>query len=258
VKSAEDPAVRLICLPYAGAGAGAYRDWPALLPGTVGVLAVQPPGRENRFTEQPISRLPTYVAELADAVRPLLDRPYAIFGHSIGARVGLELCRLLRREGQPLPARLYVSGCPAPDLPPPPPRWNLPDDQLIDDLRELGGTPPEVFELPALLALFLPALRADFALVETYPHLEEPPLPVPIRAFAGRADREAPPDSLQSWAPYTSAWFEAHDFDGDHFFLHEQRTALLQLLADDLAGVATVTDGCVPGPDHAGDAATGV
>ena len=88
------------------------------------------------------------------------------------------------------------------------------------------------------MALFLPTLRADFALVETYPHVEEAPLPVPIRTFAGRSDPEAPPDSLLSWAPYTSAWFEAHDFDGDHFFLHEQRVALLQLLADDLAAVS--------------------
>lgn len=236
-KSAADPAVRLICLPYAGAGAGAYRDWPALLPGTVGVLAAQPPGREHRFHERPIGWLPTYVEELAAAVRPLLDRPYAVFGHSIGARVGFELCRLLRRDGAPLPARLYLSGCPAPQLPAPPPRWDLPDAELIEELRGLGGTPPELFESPGLMALFLPMLRADFALVETYPYVEEAPLPVPIRSFAGRSDPEASPEAVGSWAPHTSAWFEAHEFDGDHFFLHDQRAALLRLLAEDLAAV---------------------
>jgi medium-chain acyl-[acyl-carrier-protein] hydrolase len=238
-KSAAEPATRLFCLPYAGGGASAYRDWPARLPDTIGVIAVQPPGRESRFGEPPIAQLPVYVSQLAEAVRPLVDRPYAVFGHSLGARVAFELCRLLRRDGLPLPARLYLSGCPAPQLPAPPPRWDLPDDELIDSLRDLGGTPPEVLASPQLLSLFLPVLRADFALVETFPYAEAPPLPVPIRGFAGRSDPEAPPESVQAWAPHTTEWFELHEFDGDHFFLHDQRTALLRVLAADLAAVRT-------------------
>jgi surfactin synthase thioesterase subunit len=240
-KSAAEPAIRLFCLPYAGAGAGAYRDWPGYLPDGIGMIAVQPPGREGRFGEPPIDRMPAYVSQLAEAAAPLLDRPYALFGHSIGARVAFELCRRLRQDGMPLPARLYLSGCPAPQLPAPPPRWDLPDEEMIASLRDLGGTPPEVLDSPQLLTLFLPVLRADFALVETFPHAEEPPLPVPIRGFAGRADPEAPPESVRAWAPHTTEWFESHEFDGDHFFLHAQRDALLGLLAADLVALRIST-----------------
>jgi medium-chain acyl-[acyl-carrier-protein] hydrolase len=234
-KATPDQAVRLVCLPYAGGGAGAYRDWANHLPENIGVLAAQPPGRENRFHEPPIDWLPTYVEQLRDALSPLLDRPYAVFGHSIGARLGFELCRLLRRDGTPPPVRLYLSGCPAPHLPGPPPRWNLPDEAFIEELRGLNGTPPELFESPGLLALFLPMLRADFGLVERYPHRDEAALPVPIRTFAGRSDPEAEPASVTEWAAHTSAGFESYEFDGDHFFLHEHRAALLRLIAADLA-----------------------
>jgi medium-chain acyl-[acyl-carrier-protein] hydrolase len=238
-KSVADPITRLFCLPYAGAGGGVYRDWSAHLPSTVGVIAVQPPGRESRFSEEPIAQMPVYVTQLAAAVRPLLDRPYAVFGHSMGARVAFELCRLLRQDGLPLPARLYLSGCPAPQLPGPPPRWNLPEPELIDALHDLGGTPPEVFDSPSLMSMFLPMLRADFALLETFPHAEAPPLPIPIGGFAGRADPEAPPDSVRAWAVHTSEDFVLHEFDGEHFFLHDQRAALLQVIAADLATIPT-------------------
>src|SRR6185437_11668624 len=93
-------AVRLVCFPYAGGGASMYRDWAGAMGDSIEVWPIQLPGREARFCEPAFTRLAPLVEGLADAVGPHLDRPFALFGHSLGALVAFELARLLHGEGR--------------------------------------------------------------------------------------------------------------------------------------------------------------
>jgi medium-chain acyl-[acyl-carrier-protein] hydrolase len=229
---------RLLCLPHAGAGAATFRDWPRGLPPGVELVAVQLPGRESRLAEPPLDTMTELLPRLAEALRPYLDRPFALLGHSMGARVAFELARHLRRSG-PRPATLYVSGCPAPQLPARPAVHDLPRDQFVTMLRRLGGTPSEVFDLPELLEMVLPVLRADFAVVETCTYTDEPPLDCRVVAFCGREDPEATPAEVEAWRAQTGSAFTMHVMDGGHFFLHERRADLLRLISADLNEVMT-------------------
>ncbi|HVF13272.1 MAG TPA: thioesterase domain-containing protein [Acidimicrobiales bacterium] len=223
--------VRLFCLPYAGAGATVFRGWSDLLP-QVDVAPVQLPGREGRIGESPA----VDVDELAASVLPYTDRPYAVFGHSFGARLGFELCRALRARGARPPAWLFVSGAQAPHLPQlRPPASVLPDDEFVDRVTELGGTPPEILDDPEMRALALPVLRADFAYVDRYAYEEGPPLACPITVFAGDRDGETRVDDLWAWAEHTAGAFAVRVLPGDHFFLHSARSQLVSSLAADLA-----------------------
>lgn len=224
---------RLFCLPHGGAAASVFREWPAGA-SRVEIAAVQLPGRESRLREPPIDRMERLVDELHEGVRTHLDRPYAFYGHSVGARVAFELTRRLRAAGDPLPAGLYVSGCPAPQAPQHAPAHGLPDAELAAMLRRLGGTPAEVFEFPDLLAMLLAVVRADFALAETCAYREEPPLDRPIRGFAGTADPEASPAEVDLWRAQTTAGFSLHVLPGDHFFPWTHRAAVLGLVESDL------------------------
>ena len=142
--------LRLFLLPFAGGGASAFRAWPAALPSDIEIYALQLPGRENRVTEPPFGSLPDLVRELANDISGLTREPFAFFGHSMGALVAFELSRELRRRGQNEPVHLVVSGFRAPQLPPrQPPLHRLADASLADELKGLGGTPPEVFNEPA-------------------------------------------------------------------------------------------------------------
>lgn len=226
--------VRLFCLPHGGGAASVFRDWAPCLPG-VEVAAIQPPGRESRMGEPPLDRMGDLVDRLSADIQRHLDRPFALFGHSAGARVAFELARRLRARGGPEPVRLYVSACPAPQLPQHQPLHTLPDGELTRLLRELGGTPPEVFEFPELVAMLLSVVRADFAVVETCSYTDEPPFDFPIHGFAGTGDPEANPREVDAWRALTRASFALHVLAGDHFFPWEQRTALLGVVAADLA-----------------------
>ena len=132
--------VRLLCLPYAGGGASAFRHWPDALTSSIEVCPVQLPGRENRFVEAPFTRAEAVVEAMAPALRPVLDRPYALFGHSMGAMLGFELIRHLRRRGDPV--QFFVSAARAHAAAPAgAPIHALPEARSWRRLRGLRGTP---------------------------------------------------------------------------------------------------------------------
>lgn len=197
---------------------------------------MQLPGRENRLREQPFRAMAPLVAALADQVEPLLDRPYCIFGHSMGALIAFELVRELRQRGLAEPARLFASGASAPQIPrDEPPLHALPDDEFVRQLTErYQGIPKEVLEHRELLDLVLPTLRADLAAIETYVYRDGPPLACGVSAFAGDQDSHVTPDELSAWSEVTSGPFESARFAGDHFYLHERRDDVLQAVLPEL------------------------
>ncbi|MFE2755826.1 thioesterase II family protein [Actinosynnema sp. NPDC059335] len=223
-----DAAFRLFCLPYAGGGAAAFREWSTRAPGHVEVRAVELPGRGRRLSEAPHTRVRPLVANLAEALLPALDRPFALFGHSMGALVAFELTRRLRSLGQPMPRRLFVSGASAPSVPRTRPVLHAASDaDLVRELRLLNGTPPQLLTNDELMALTLPTLRADFSVLETYEHRPEAPLPVPITVFAGSDDPSVPYSSLPAWRTHSDRDVRLRVLPGDHFFVHSATAEIL-------------------------------
>ncbi len=223
---------RLFTFPHAGGGA---------LSGPVDVLAgwqiarVRLPGRESRLAEAPFERMAALVKGLADAIDRYLDRPFAFFGHSMGAAVGFELARELRRRGKALPEILIASGARAPQwrrnhVPPPAPSR----EAFVEELRRLQGIPAEVLDDAALMRAILPSLEADAALYRAYVYRDELPLACPIRAYGGEADPNVRPEHLAGWGEQTAAGFEMRLFPGGHFYLNTARSQFLAALIEDL------------------------
>jgi medium-chain acyl-[acyl-carrier-protein] hydrolase len=159
-------------------------------------------------------------------------KPFAFFGHSLGALIAFELTRELRRRSGPIPIELFVSGSSPPHQPYPHHIiHNLPEDELLEELRQLGGTPPEILQHKELMALLLPALRADFAVRETYVYQEGAPLSCPITAFGGLSDPWYSRESLEDWRTHTTSAFSSHMLPGDHFFLTESQSAILEVIS---------------------------
>lgn len=230
---------RLFCLPYAGGGASTYRPWARLVPPTIELVAVQLPGREDRRRDDALRRMPELVAAAVTALDDRFDRPFALFGHSMGALIAFELARELRRSGRREPVHLFASGHGAPQLPSRSARaYDAPDEAFAERLRELEGTPEEVLAHPELRALLLPLIRADFELCDTYTYTREPPLDVPISAFGGVADEVVSREQLAAWEEQTIAGFALRMLPGGHFFLRDQDDVILRTVAADLLAAA--------------------
>ncbi len=227
--------LRLFCIPYAGAGAAIFRTWPNGLPADVEVCPVQLPGRGTRPTEPPFSQLSPLVQALAQAVIPLLDKPFAIFGHSLGAFIGFELARQLRRQSGIQPALFIASANRAPQIPlRDRPIHALPEREFLVELHRMNGIPAPVWEDTELMRILLPVLRADITLYETYRYSMEPPLDCIISGFGGLQDQKVSRCDLQAWRDQTSASFALNMFLGDHFFLNTAQRLLLQVLSQHL------------------------
>lgn len=225
--------LRLFALPYGGAGAGAFRGIAATLPQDWVLSAVVAPGRERRFSEPGYTSVESLVDALLPELVPLLDRPFAVLGHSVGALVAFELCRRLRRESMPAPDLLCVSARVAPATPRPIGDFHtLSGEALVKAVLALNrgsfGPAPD----PAFILAVEPQLRADFAITDTYLYRPAPALDVPLLAFGSADDPSVMAEDLYKWQAETTVSFDAHVFpDGGHFFLDRHAEALVARIA---------------------------
>lgn len=224
--------LRLFCFPYAGGGAYTYRNWAENLPSQIEVCPVQLPGRGNRLREAAFTRMVPLVRAIAQEMVSMLDKPFAFFGHSMGAAISFELARVLRREHLKQPSHLFVSGRIAPQIPKQDKQtYDLPEQEFIDELRRLNGTPKEVLEHPELMQMMTPLLRADFETIQTYTYEAEPPLDCPISAMGGLQDTDVPREDLDAWREQTTGPFSLRMFPGNHFFINTDQPLVLQAIA---------------------------
>jgi medium-chain acyl-[acyl-carrier-protein] hydrolase len=226
----------LICFPYAGVGTAAFRGWPEALSPSIEVCLARLPGRDGRFHEAPFVRMSALVEAMASAVAGALDKPTALFGHSMGAWIAFELARELRRRHGFTPHRLFVSARSAPQIEQSGLRiGELPNAEFVAEVqRRYSGIPKEVLANDDLLQILLPTLRADVMMLERYRYVDEAPLACPVSAFGGCEDREVTPADLRSWQAQGTGPFTLRMFPGDHFFLNGARARLLSAIQEDL------------------------
>jgi pyochelin biosynthetic protein PchC len=223
--------VALVCFPHAGGTAAGYRGWATGLPGRIEVAAVEYPGRAGRFTEPACTDMAALADAIAGALIPLADRPYALFGHSMGAVIAYEVALRLARRGAPGPACLMVSGHGPPrdarDAPGP-----AGEEALLDEMARYGGTPPELLRHPQMRALLLDRMAADYRLIEAYrPDPAAGPLACPVSAMIGAGDETLTAGRAAGWAAVTSGPFDLTVFPGGHFYLIPEERAVLDAVA---------------------------
>lgn len=211
-------AIKLMCLPHAGAGAGIYRPWRGHRSDVIEVTPVQLPGREERFDEDCHPTMTLAAQGTAVSVLQQADgAPFALFGHSFGALLAYETANVLAARGVP-PSHLVVSGAWSPT------RWfgrvpvsTLSDDELAGGLRRMVGYDHEALHDPDLRKLLLPVLRADMALLEEY-RPAAAAVPAPITALRGRDDTLVSAADCAEWAGHTTAAFQLAEVPGGHMY----------------------------------------
>jgi surfactin synthase thioesterase subunit len=230
--------VRLFCIPHAGGGASAYRTWAQALARDVDVSVLQLPGRESRFRENPLADLDSVLADLFRVVAPETTRPFSFFGHSMGGLLAFELSHMIRRRTGREPVHLFVSACRAPNRAQlDAPCVTLPPAQFVAEIvKRYGGIPAPILNDADYMAAILPALYADFGILERYRAPDHSPLGCPISVFGGARDELTPLASLQDWRLTTRGSFRLEMVDGDHFYLQQQRAALTANILSALAG----------------------
>ncbi|MGV9965643.1 thioesterase II family protein [Streptomyces olivaceus] len=224
----------LVVLPHAGGSASYYQALSGELSGRIAVLAVQYPGRQDRYREEPVADLPTLARRVAEVLEPLADGRLALFGHSMGALVGFEAARILQRENRPV-STLFVSARRAPARPPHERVHQLDDEGLLAELRALGGTDERLLGEEELLRRYLPVVRADYRALETYTCVPDATVDCPVVGLAGETDPRVSVNDVAAWSRHTTNRFDLRTFPGGHFYVGQRTVAV----ADTVAGVLT-------------------
>ena len=224
--------VRLFCFHYGGAGASMYKGWSEQLSAYLDLFAIQLPGRETRFNEPLLYNINTVVDEICKAIAANLDKPYIFFGHSIGALLCHKVAQELMLSNAKLPEALFVSGCRPPHMPlRRSPIHALPDQQFKAEVLRYNGIPKELIEHQEnILEIYLPILRADFTLSETFQIKEVMQLSSNIFAFGGTHDSSVFEEDIKAWKEYTNKNFDYKMYNGDHFFIKEYTNDIISLL----------------------------
>ncbi|MEH0974321.1 alpha/beta fold hydrolase [Micromonospora sp. CPCC 205546] len=234
--------LRLVCLPHAGGSAGFFQHWAARLPDSVDVLAVRYPGRQDRFGEPCVDRMDVLADRVTASLAPYLDRPLALFGHSMGASVAYEVAVRLEERLGIVPTVLFVSGHGAPHVT----RIHqdpdhLDDEEFLGRVAALGEVDPVVFRSRKLRELVVPALRADLRLLHRYLPRAARTVSAPVTAYLGTGDPTCDRESVSAWAELTTGGFRLRTYPGDHFYLVPARAELLADLTAHLAGRPTAS-----------------
>jgi len=235
---ATEPWARLVCFPHAGGSAAFFCRWRHHLPPGIELFAVQYPGRLDRVTDPCLDDMDLLAESVTAAVAPLLDRPAALFGHSLGAAVAYEVARRLPGSGRRALERLFVSGRAAPDRQDVTVVHLASDDALCEEIARLGGTRPEVLADLDLRRAFLPALRSDYRLSAHYRARPGPPLECPVTALLGDDDTEVDAAQARRWSGFTRAGFSIRTFPGEHFYLTTQMSEVVDEVVRGLAHTA--------------------
>jgi surfactin synthase thioesterase subunit len=227
-----DAEMRLFCLPYAGGSATIYHRWQTLLPASIDVCPIELPGRLSRLRESAFHELNSLVAALDHNLSTCFDRPFALFGYSMGGLIAFEWAREISRRRGREPAHLFVGACGAPDLERK--RFSieeLSDMELAKKIIDLYGPRLEMvlgdYELRGLI---LGVMRNDLRMLDRYSFVRREPLRVPLTVLGGTRDESATRERLQQWTRHTSEACDVYAFPGDHFFIHTHERAVVELV----------------------------
>jgi medium-chain acyl-[acyl-carrier-protein] hydrolase len=236
------PRVRLFCFPYAGGGASTFSRWPEFLPEGVELNAIQLPGHETRIGDSPYQDLASLIEDLKRVLEPSFSRPFALLGHSMGALISYELARSIRREFDIQAAGLFLSGLralqiPSPDLP----LHSLEKSEFLRQLQSRYGMPASLLQASELVELFLPLLRANFKMCETYVYTPEPPLECPLSIFGGLQDARISRQDLAAWKLQTTKAVRLRMIEGNHYFFEHSWLEIVSFVARDLADYVPVS-----------------
>ena len=225
--------LRLFCFAYAGGSSIIFRRWLETLPGNIEICPIELPGRGSKIKLTPLNRLEPIIEALSIQIQSYLEKPFAFFGHSMGGLLSFELTRLLYKKYRVSPVHLLISARGAPQLLNlKPPIHNLPKSDFIAQLRDYNGTSNAVLENQELMELFLPILRADFAVLETYTYHHAPPLECPISVFGGLEDNKVTIEELEAWREQTNNSFLLKILPGDHFFINNAHLLLTKQISE--------------------------
>jgi surfactin synthase thioesterase subunit len=229
--------INLFLFPFAGGSIYSYTKYKEVAPSNLKLIPLELPGRGRRITQPLLTNADAMVDDLLKQIKPMLNEPYAFYGHSMGTLLAYLVTKRIIREGLNQPLHLFMTGRFGPSAEDPdPPNHSLPKDEFRNKLKEMGGSPDEVLADETLMDFFEPFLRADFQAIEEYEYEPSEPFDIPILAIVGK-DERITHDQVMTWQRETTRPLDVRWFNGPHFFIFNYSSEIMRLISQKLQAV---------------------
>jgi medium-chain acyl-[acyl-carrier-protein] hydrolase len=230
-KKNSNASVRLFCFHHSGGGASTYYPWVEHISPHIELISIQLPGRENRFTEPLTNNLQDIICNLTEEFHPYTDKPFFVFGHSLGALISFEFIQVIHKLYSIFPMHMIVSAARAPHLPFRMKHLSqLEDKELKEKLIIYNGIDERILHNDELLRLFLPIIKNDFSISENYHSKDSKPFPFDILALSGAQDPTVTQEEIIGWKEHTTGKFEYLSFQGGHFYIRNHQKSILNVV----------------------------
>lgn len=239
-KTSENPAMRIFCFPYAGGSALFYSKWHKYLDNSADVFPIQLPGRESRITEPPLRVMSVALNCILEEIEPYLTDNMAFVGHSMGSIMAYETARLLSMKNMKTPKHIFLCGAMPPDLIGESEKIHeLSDREFCEKLKGYESISSEMMKYEEFYKFFVPIIKADFEMIETYKPGEIWKMPFGVTVFSGEDDPYVPLDCLAQWKRYCENTPEIITYSGNHFFLKEHTEEICNVINSKMRGCVT-------------------
>ncbi|MBV1850666.1 non-ribosomal peptide synthetase/MFS transporter [Catellatospora tritici] len=257
----------VVCVPYGGGSAAAYRPLAEALGPKVATLAAELPGHDPARPDEPLLALDELVDRLADEVIATVSGPLLVYGHCVGTAVATALARRLEARGITLVGLVVGGAFPAARLPG---RLSalvnriLPTDRMVSDrsyrdwLRLIGGMEDldEAETDRMMLSLRHDARQSEDWFTAELTRPQPQPLTAPVLCVVGERDRstELYQERHLEWAAFAPRVELATIPRAGHYFVKHQAGQLAAIIGE---RVAAWRAGRLPSPRTADGAVHG-
>ena len=236
-KTSDDPSMRIFCFPYAGGSALFYARWFRYLDENAEVFPIQLPGRESRIDEPLLRVMSVVINKIVEEISPYMTENTAFLGHSMGSMIAYEVARTLSERNMPMPKHIFLSGAVPPDMIGECEKIHmLSDEQFCEKLKGYESITSELMKYPEFFKFFLPVIKADFELIETYRFDKKWKMPCPVTVFSGTEDPYVPENALAQWGRFCEQEPQIITYSGNHFFLKEHTAEICRVITDSMKG----------------------
>lgn len=222
---------KLICIPHAGGSSLFFKSWAKELEGSFEIIELELKGRGKRYKEEFYNDVEEAVNDIYNLiVNEIIDCNYIIAGYSMGSLLAYELLLKLQDNGIHMPIHAFFMARNAPDFAENSQIHKLPDNLFIDQIINLGGTNGEVLRNPELASYFVPILKADYKLHDSYCIRKDVvKINCDFSIINGVSDPEISSSILMDWSKFTNRECRFSFFEGDHFFVNKHLENVLDL-----------------------------
>ena len=234
---------QLFCFPFAGGTASFFdqieQDLAGATKATVNIVKFEYPGHGEHRKEPLCETISVLADDMFTRFRAsYVGGIYALFGYSMGTIVLVEVLRRILASIYPAPKHIFLAAHEPKTIHE---ILSYASDELDDWVKarimNLGTVPEQLRNNKTFWRIYLPIYRANYIMLAKY-SFENLRFQTSIPATIFYSETDTPLKEMKLWENYFVGQVDYHKYEGQHFFIRQNHSAMAEVIRSKMAEVA--------------------